>query len=63
MREKLKLRSAQSAEGALGLETEPKSECYTPAAPIFPVLESSLLPKKIGDIELVSSVIVTLFHE
>lgn len=61
MREKLELRFA---EGTLGLETEPKSEHYTSSpAPVFPVLQSSLLPEKIGDIELVPDAIVVLFHE
>lgn len=61
MREKLELRFT---EGTLGLETEPKSEHYTSSpAPVFPVLQSSLLPEKIGDIELVPDAIVMLFHE
>lgn len=70
MREKLELRSAQSAEGTRALETEtgPKPEDYmytppSPPAPVFPVLQSSLLPEKVGDIELVPDAIVILFHE
>lgn len=66
MREKLELRSAQSAEGtrALEAETGPKSEdhMYTPA-PVFPVLQPSLLPERVGDIELVPDAIVALFNE
>lgn len=63
MREKLELRSAQPAEGTFGLEIEPKSEAYTPNAPVFPVLELSLLPGKIGDTELEADIIVVLFQE
>lgn len=63
MRERLELRSTQPAEEALGLEIEPKSEAYTPNAPVFPVLELSLLPEKIGDIVLETDTIVVLFQE
>lgn len=70
MREKLELRSAQSAEGtrALEAETGPNSEdhMYTPPsppAPVFPVLQPSILPEKVGDIQLVPDAIVVLFHE
>lgn len=63
MREKLELKSAQSAEGTLDLEIELKPEAYTLNAPVFPVLELSLLPGKIGDTELEAAAIVVLFQE
>lgn len=64
MREKLELRSTQPvAEEPLNLEEKPKFEDHTAPAPIFPLVELSLLPKKIGDIEISPDAIVALFHE
>lgn len=63
MREKLELKSAQSTESTPGSGVELEFESCTPNAPVFPVLNISLLPKKIGDIELVPDAIVMLFHE
>lgn len=63
MREKLELKSAQSMERTPGSGVELEFESCVPNAPVFPVLDLSLLPKEIGDIELVPDAIVMLFHE
>lgn len=59
MREKLELRSVQPDGEAPDSET---GEDHTPTIP-FPVTEFSLLPQRIGDIEILPDAIVALFHE
>lgn len=65
MREKLELRPAHwqsSIDGEKTISTPSETQTDTPA-PIFPVLDTSLLPVRVADVDIALEWIIELFHE
>ncbi|RPB13261.1 hypothetical protein P167DRAFT_136755 [Morchella conica CCBAS932] len=66
MREKLELRPAHwqsSIDGEKTISTPSETQTDAPPAPIFPVLDSSLLPAGVANVDIALEWMIELFHE